>query len=117
MKSSNEELVSLVRFLKVASNNYDAGIWKSVAEQLERSGGLRAEVNIGKISRHTSPKETVIVPGKVLGAGMIDHPVNIAAFGFSASAEKAVVEAGGTCLSIRDLVKSNPSGSKIKLIR
>ena len=36
-----------------------------------------AEVNISEINRHTSPDEMVLVPGKVLGNGILDHKVKL----------------------------------------
>jgi large subunit ribosomal protein L18e len=58
----------------------------------------------------------VVVPGKVLGAGKIGHPVNVGAFAFSERARSKILEAKGKCLSISDLMKKNPKGANVKII-
>ncbi|UCD73406.1 MAG: 50S ribosomal protein L18e [Candidatus Bathyarchaeota archaeon] len=116
MKSTDEELVKLVRFLRKSSITNDAAVWSAAADQLKGTRSRRGEVNISRIARSTSKNQTVLIPGKVLGSGRIGHPVRVAAFKFSASAAKAIAEAGGECLSIRELVDSNPKGVGIKIL-
>jgi len=58
----------------------------------------------------------VVVPGKVLGAGEINHPVIVAAFSFSEKAKEKIKAAKGKCLSFIDLIKKNPKGSNVKII-
>lgn len=116
MKSTNEDLIGLIQFLRRSSVKNESKVWRAAADQLERSKRRRREVNISRLARFTSSGETVLVPGKVLGSGTIDHPLKVAAFNFSSSAAKAVTEAGGECLSIRELVESNPNGAGVKLL-
>jgi len=73
-------------------------------------------VNLSRINRHTSEGDVVVVPGKVLGAGLLRHPVTVAAFAFTRSARQKILEAGGKCLDIRELVELNPKGSGVKII-
>lgn len=68
------------------------------------------------MNRYTKKSETVVVPGKVLAAGEIDHPIIIAALSFSEKAEEKIRAAHGKCLSLKDLVKKNPEGSNVKII-
>jgi len=56
-----------------------------------------------------------VVPGKVLGAGVLDHKVTVAAFAFSQSARERI-DAVGKTLSIEELLKKNPKGTGIKLM-
>jgi large subunit ribosomal protein L18e len=58
----------------------------------------------------------VVVPGKVLGAGRIDHPVHVAAFTFSEQARSKILRAKGKCLSILELMEKNPKGTNVKII-
>lgn len=116
MKATDEELIKLVHFLRKSSVANDVAVWRAAADQLKRSRSRRREVNISRIARSTSTNETVLIPGKVLGSGIINHPVRVAAFKFSASAAKAITEAGGECFSIRELVNSNPQGVGIKIL-
>jgi len=57
-----------------------------------------------------------VVPGKVLGAGKIDHPLHVAAFAFSEQARLKILKAKGKCLSILELVERNPKGTNVKII-
>jgi len=116
MRATNKELVELTRLLKRSSAENDARVWRAAAARLERARSRRAEVNISRIARSTSANETVLIPGKVLGSGAISHPVRVAAFKFSASAVKAITEAGGECLTIRELIESNPAGTRVKIL-
>jgi len=112
----NPELLETIRFLRRKYGELGAKIWRDIAERLEKPRSRRAEVNVGQINRHTEPGDVVVVPGKVLGAGLIDHPVCVAAFSFSDSARRKIEAVGGECISIRELVERNPKGSNVKIM-
>ena len=116
LKTTNPQLVELIRFLKKQSREQKAPIWKAVAEKLAVSRRRRIAVNISRINRYTEKNETVVVPGKVLGAGELNHPVTVAAFTFSETAKQKIKKAKGKCLTIPELVKKNPKGSNVKII-
>jgi large subunit ribosomal protein L18e len=105
-----------IRKLRSAAHKNRAPIWRYVAELLDRPRRLRIVVNVSKINRHTKPGDTVVVPGKVLGAGRIDHPVTVAAIAFSEEAARKIVEAGGRVIHILKLLEENPRGSGVKII-
>jgi large subunit ribosomal protein L18e len=71
---------------------------------------------VSKINRYTEPNDYVIVPGKVLGAGELDHPVTVAAFSFSKTAIDKITRAGGRVISIFKLLEERPTGSNVKII-
>ena len=77
----------------------------------------RAAVNLRQINRNTLKDDTVVVPGKVLGTGSLSHPLTIAAFAVSDSAQEKMKAAKAKCLSIPELVAKNPTGTKVKIIR
>ncbi|UZE91842.1 MAG: 50S ribosomal protein L18e [Methanosarcinales archaeon] len=114
---TNPRLAKLIGMLKVRSRDENAPIWRSVAKKLERPTRHYADVNISKINRHTSKDETVLVPGKVLGAGVLDHPVTVAALSFSSSARDKIASAKGKCTLIEKLIEENPSGKGIRIIQ
>jgi large subunit ribosomal protein L18e len=64
------------------------------------------QVNLFKINRHTKKGEAVIVQGKVLAKGSLDHPVKIAAKGFSKNALKKIEDAGGKVISTEEAKKT-----------
>ena len=113
---TNPELVYAVRFLKKSAKQNDAKIWRKIAEVLSRTRRKRIAVNLSRVNRYTKDSETVVVPGKVLAAGEIDHPVTVTAFAFSQKAMTKIEKAKGKCLSYAELVKKNPKGSGVRII-
>jgi len=73
-------------------------------------------VNLSRLNRYTEKGDVVVVPGKVLGAGRLDHPISVAAFAFSELAREKIKKARGKCLTIPKLVEENPTGSNVKII-
>lgn len=116
VKTTNPELISLVRLLRKKSRENEARIWRDLARHLSSSRRRRTTVNVSRLNRYTQQRETVVVPGKVLGAGKIDHAISVAAFAFSDQAKLKILKAKGKCLSILDLVKKNPKGTSVKII-
>jgi len=112
----NPERVKLVEELNAAARDKKAAVWEAVAEQLAKSGKNRCAVNIWRINKFTAKGDTVVVPGKILGDGIIDHTVSIAAFNVSESAKKKIESAGGSVMTIRELMKKNPEGSGIIVV-
>jgi len=116
IKITNPDLLKMIRFLRKKSRENNASIWRRVAEMLSKSKRRRIVVNVSRISRYTRENDEIVVPGKVLGAGLIDHPVKVAAFAFSDSARSKIEKAKGKCLTIPELVEMNPKGSNVKII-
>jgi len=116
VETTNPELINLIRLLKKKSRENEARIWRDLARRLSSSRRRRTTVNVSHLSRHTQQRETVVVAGKVLGAGKIDHPISVAAFAFSDQAKFKILKARGKCLSIPDLVKKNPKGTSVKIV-
>ena len=116
-RKTNPRIVSLILTLKERSNGDAAPIWKDIAKRLEMPSRNYAAVNISKINRHTAKDDVLLIPGKVLGAGLLDHPVTVAALTFSGSAVEKITEAGGKCLSLEEIVESNPKGSGVRIFR
>ncbi len=113
---TNIILRKTIRKLRSIARRNSAPVWRYVSELLERSTRRKIVVNISKINRYTEPGDTVIVPGKVLGSGSLDHQVIVAAVGFSKKAIDKITRSGGKVIHILDLAKENPKGSKVKII-
>ena len=116
IKSTNPELVSLIRSLRKKTRESEAKIWRAVANYLSHSRQRRITVNLSKLNRYTETGETVVVPGKVLGAGKINHSLNVAAFTFSQQARSKILKSKGKYMSIPELMDKNPKGSGVKII-
>ncbi|NPA69231.1 MAG: 50S ribosomal protein L18e [Crenarchaeota archaeon] len=113
---TNERLRMLIRFLRKASKENKAKIWRYVAELLEKPRRKRIEVNVGKLERLCTDGDVVVIPGKLLGDGVLTKKITVAAYAFSKSAYEKVLRAGGRPISIPDLVRENPKGSNVKII-
>jgi large subunit ribosomal protein L18e len=59
----------------------------------------------------------VVVPGKILGSGCLNHALTVASFGASEKAKSKVVAAKGKYISIPELIEKNPKGSNVRIIR
>ena len=116
VKTTNPELIELIRFLKKQGNANNAKIWRTIATLLSKTKRRRVAVNVSHLNRCTEKNDMVAVPGKVLGAGRINHPIKVAAFTFSEKAETKIKAAKGKCLSFFELIKKNPKGSNVKII-
>ena len=80
-----------------------------------RTPAAEVEIVRGDLARLAEPKATVVVPGKVLAAGEIHAPLTVAAFHFSTAARAKILSAGGSAISIHDLLKIRPDGSGVHL--
>jgi large subunit ribosomal protein L18e len=114
--STDPNTRALINTLKKTSTKHNAGIWKRVAELIARPARKRPIVNVGKIARHTNAGDTIIIPGKVLGAGSLSHSVTVAALNASATAREIIVSAGGTVISIDELLSKAPKGTGIIIL-
>jgi large subunit ribosomal protein L18e len=116
MSKTNPRLQSLIAELKAVSRESGSGVWQDVADRLEKPRRTHAEVNLGRIERYAQEDETVVVPGKVLGSGVLQKNVTVAAVDFSTTAQKKIEQVGDT-VGLEQLVEQNPEGSNVRVIR
>ncbi|NHI90607.1 MAG: 50S ribosomal protein L18e [Candidatus Thorarchaeota archaeon] len=107
---------ALINALQKTSAKHNVGIWKRVAELIARPARKRATVNVGKINRHTRAGDIIVVPGKVLGSGSLSHKVTVAALNASTSARTVIIGAGGSLISINELLTQIPKGKGVTII-
>jgi len=112
---SNEYLRNLINDLKDLSRKENVKIWKRIADDLNKPTRQRREVNLRKINLHCKDNESIIVPGKVLSDGELKKKVTVAAWNFSAKAKEEINKVGKT-MTIRQLMKDNPKGKKVRII-
>ncbi len=114
---TNPQLMELIDALKQTAREQHVAIWKELARRLEAPSKNHAEVNLSRLNRSTSSNDVVVVPGKVLGTGSIDHPISIAALNFSEAARAKILAASGTIATLGEVIETEPRGSNIKIIR
>jgi len=115
-KNKNEALKALISRLNAEAKKSEAGVWRAIAEDLNRPRRIRFEVNLTAIEKYAQPKETLVVPGVVLGSGGLKKHVTVAAVRFSGSAKAKIEKAGGACLTIEELYEKNPKGKGIRIM-
>ncbi|GAA0655450.1 50S ribosomal protein L18e [Salarchaeum japonicum] len=117
MSKTSPRLSSLIAELKSVSRDEGADVWGDVAERLQKPRRTHAEVNLSRIERYANEDETVVVPGKVLGSGVLQKSVTVAAVDFSGSAETKIEHANGETVQLEQAVQQNPEGSNVRVIR
>ena len=73
-------------------------------------------VNVGQLGRIAESDETVVVAGKLLAEGRLSKRLTVGAFGFSAEARGKIRAAGGSAMSLHELLKTRPDGSGVRLL-
>ncbi len=113
---TNPVMKELILSLRKESTISKAALWDRVADDLEKATRQRRVVNISRIALHTKANETVVVPGKVLGSGILPHSVIVAALSFSEGARERIEQAKGKALTIDQLLKQKPKAKDLKLL-
>lgn len=111
----NKYLKELIIKLKKLAKANNAKIWEDVALKLAKPTRKRIEVNISKINRYANENDIIVVPGVVLGAGSLTKKVTVAAWRFTGRAKEKIVATGGKAISIEELTKTNPKGSRVRI--
>ncbi|WP_406657879.1 50S ribosomal protein L18e [Methanolobus sp. ZRKC2] len=117
VRKTNPRIPKLVADLKQVSRDNDVLIWRDVATRLEKPRQNYAEVNLSKINRYANENETVLIPGKVLGSGVIGKAATVVALSFSSTAKEKITDLGGKCLTIEQVLEENPKGSGIRILQ
>lgn len=113
--TTNIQMQALIKELKHLANKNEVPLWKRIAEELEKPARQRREANLDKIEKETRENEVALVPGKVLSNGDITKNITVAAFNFSAKAKEKINKMG-KAISIKELIKSDPKGKRIRII-
>ena len=116
-KTTNPQLIELISALRKASREQEAPIWLDVADYLAKTRSNRVAVNLSNINRHTEKADVVIVPGKILASGTLNHSITVACFEASNAAKAKLAASNSTYITIQELMAKNPTGSKVKIIR
>lgn len=90
-------------------------IWKIISKKLMGPRRNKIEANLYRINNKTSKDDVIVVPGKVLGIGELDHKLTIACLTYSQSAKTKIESSGSKLLSIEELLEQNPKGKNVKI--
>jgi len=115
-RKSNSTLVKTIADLKEASRKNEAPLWRSIATRLEGPSRNWPSVNVSKLEYNIDKNGKAIIPGKLMGTGIITKKMTVAAYSFTTSAKDKIQSAGGKCLTYNELIKSVPKGTNIVVI-
>jgi large subunit ribosomal protein L18e len=115
VRGKNPPLADLIRRLEEKGRQENKPFWQALAKKLNRPRRKAYEVNLFSLEKHAG-KETVVVPGYVLGSGEITKPVTVAALHFSAKAEEKIRKTGGKALDIDDFIGSRPNLKNVRIM-
>jgi len=113
---TNPLLKNVIMELKKRSNEQSVNLWKRIAKDLEKSTRQRRIVNLSRINRYTKENDTIIVPGKVLASGYLNHKLTISAYQYSDQAKNKIEKAGARIIPLLEISKEKPNGKKIRII-
>lgn len=111
-KTTNQNMRELIQAIKEHAGKENSKFWKKIAIELEKPNRRRRQVNMSKFNKVTKDKETIIVPGKVIGDCDLNHELTVAAFQFSKSAKEKIKNT----ITIKKLLKTNPKGKDVRII-
>lgn len=116
MMAFNTLVDNSVWTLRNAYKKSKAPIWKALEKEISGPKQNRREVNVGRLAQITKDGEVVVIGGKVLGTGSMDHKLTVCSFSISEVAAKKIVDAGGSVVSFDQLVKKYPDGRGVRII-
>lgn len=113
---TNQYLNELITELKKKASVDGTVFWKRIATDLEKPTRQRRVVNLSRIDRHTKQGEIIVVPGKVLSDGELNHSLTIAAWQFSQKALDKINDKKAKAITIQELMKTNIKGKRVRII-
>ena len=87
-----------------------------IASDLSKPSRIRREVNLSRLNHFTKENELIVVPGKVLGGGTLNHKITLYAFNVSQGALSKLEKSGSKVLSLGELTKEQLTGKRIRII-
>ena len=113
---TNLLLIKQIEELRTKGYKENCAFMIKLADELAKPERIRRDVDLSRIERFATKGETIVVPGKLLADGLISKNVTIATWASSEAARQKVEKAGGKVITIEELIKKNPKGSKVKII-
>lgn len=114
-RKTNPRIIDLIFSLKELGNQENANVWKKMSYKIENTSKNYSNLNLSKINRYTKENEMIIVPGKILGSGELNHIVTIAAIGFSKTAIEKIKSSNGKYMTIEEMMELYPNGKGIRI--
>jgi len=107
----NSEIVDTILLAKKQDG------WLAVASILSGPKNRYVKVNLNKINKEVKDGDIVVVPGKVLSLGEIEHKIKVVALSFSKQAEKKLKEKKCEISGLIEEIKTNPKAQGVKIVK
>ena len=91
-------------------------VWRDVSKRLMAPQKNRVEKNLSDIHRITNDGDVIVIPGKILGNGVLTKSITVASYAVSKSALLKMKASKIEHLSIEELVERHPEGKGIRII-
>lgn len=90
--------------------------WHKVAQKLAGSTRQHISINLDDLDRQAREGDTLVVAGKVLGAGEVTKRFRVCAASFSSSAREKLKNAKVEIASLAEEIRKNPKAEGLKQI-
>ena len=100
----NDVLEWLDALSAASASSRSPKLWKRVHSLLAVPARRRVGVNVYKINKSSKEGDNVVVPGKVLSLGTMDHKVNIAAVEYSKKAAETLNSTNCKIMGIKEMI-------------
>ncbi len=91
-------------------------VWKRVREILLQPKRREVEVNLRKLGKVTKKDDVVVVPGKILAVGSLDHPITLAYVDASKAALKGLEASKSKVMPLQKFLENDAEQKNIKIV-
>jgi len=121
IKTSNPYILLLIKLYSFLSRRTDSPFCATVLKRLHMSKVNQPPIGLHRLSKYMKNKDgkTCVIVSKVTDdVRMMECPkLSVCALGFTETARKRIIAAGGECLTFDQLVLRAPKGSNTVLLR
>jgi len=116
---TKQETRTIIVDLEKYSKKSGKQIWKRIAEELSKGSRRRAKINLYQLNviAKKNKDKTFIVPGKVLGTGVVDGKVDVVCLDYSENAGKKVAQQKGKIFTIKEFLGTKPKADKMVIVK
>jgi large subunit ribosomal protein L18e len=114
---TNINTLNMIKEFKEKGKKEKKAVFLRIADELSKPKRREVCVNLSKISKLSKDKDVVLVVGKVLSGGELDHNVTIVAHKFSTKAKEKINSFKSKYYSLSELLKKKDLSKNIIIIK
>jgi large subunit ribosomal protein L18e len=112
----NSSRIRLGKSLEKRGRVENQNFWRHASESILASRKNRPSVSLRTISSNSKEGSKVVVPGKVLGTGTLDHKVTVVAYSFSEGARAKILASGGECVRLSEFMENSKDSKGVLIL-